>query len=118
MDYVDTFASYSFKEVNGRLLFFPWGAFGRGYVIPDEQRYLQIRSRVNRNLQVSLFVAAVMIPLGAAHPVLLVPAIGLWYLQYWAQVRALTKDLAVTNERLTLAEGYSAQLKAFSNQGC
>jgi len=47
MGYFDDLADKRFMTArDGRRLFFPWGSFGRGYVIASEQDYERLRGHV------------------------------------------------------------------------
>lgn len=47
MGYFEDLASRSFKTTeDGRRLFFPWGVFGRGYVIASEDDYQLLRTQM------------------------------------------------------------------------
>jgi hypothetical protein len=47
MAYFDPLISGSFKTASdGRRLFFPWGIYGRGYVIPSEEEYERLRHKL------------------------------------------------------------------------
>src|SRR5206468_824899 len=54
MGYFDGLTSSSFKTgQDGRKLFFPWGAMGRGYTIESERDYERLRSQVKSYIIVS-----------------------------------------------------------------
>src|SRR5438552_8459156 len=91
MGYFDALAGGSFKQIDGRWVFYPWGVVGRGYVIPTEQRYVEIRSWVKRSLQLWLPLVVVMgILVGWLYSFALLPVFSLWY---WSRVRRLAQEL-------------------------
>jgi len=45
MGYFEAIAASSFTtDAGGRHLFFPWGVFGKGYIVPTEDDYLHLRA--------------------------------------------------------------------------
>jgi peptidoglycan/LPS O-acetylase OafA/YrhL len=115
MGFLDAICEGSFvRRTDGRLLFFPWGALGRGYVIPSEERCRRMR----RELKI-LFVVNL-----CALPILVVPfheRVGL--LPFAAAALALvgfavlrlalmTRGLVPTPERLARREGIERTLRA------
>ena len=112
MGYFDALAGSSFKQVEGRWVFYPSGSLGRGYVIPTEQRHLEVRSWVKRCLQVWLpLVVLTGIIAGWAWAFMLLPVFGLWY---YAKIRSLARELDTTTERLSVGESYRAQAQGHS----
>ena len=112
MGYFDALAGGSFKQIDGRWVFYPWGVVGRGYVIPTEQRYVEIRSWVKRWLQLWLPLVVVMgILVGWLYSFALLPVFSLWY---WSRVRRLAQELEPATQRLTVGESYRAQARGHS----
>src|SRR5262245_59509491 len=103
MGYFDALTSGSFKTTpDGRRLFFPWGALGRGYVVPTEQYY----ERLHRLMKNYAIVSLVVI-IGA---VIALP--GLWALGvaavlmafYLVRLPSLLHGLQPSDEKLTVTE--------------
>jgi hypothetical protein len=47
MGYFDAVAAFSFKTApDGRKVFFPWGAWGRGYTVASERDYRQLHRQI------------------------------------------------------------------------
>jgi hypothetical protein len=112
MGYFDALARSSFKQVEGRWLFYPWGALGRGYAIPTESQYLKIHTWVKRSLQIWLpLVILTGILAGWAWAFVLLPVFGVWY---FTRIRTLTKGLEATTEHMTVGESYRAQAQGHS----
>lgn len=99
---------------DGRMLFFPWGAAGRGYAIPDDARYRRLRRELRRLLGLGL----VAVPVGAALGIerlglAPVAAIGILLALLGAlRVASLARGLAPTPERITRAESNARVLRA------
>ena len=54
MGYFGEFIDISFKkDEKGRTIFYPWGIFGRGYILPDDKKDI-IRKKLKRSYQVFL----------------------------------------------------------------
>ena len=112
MGYFDALASSSFKQVEGRWLFYPWGALGRGYAIPTESRYLELRSWVKRSLQIWLpLVILTGVLAGWMWAFVLLPVFGAWY---FIRIQTITKGLEATTDRITVADSYRAQAQGHS----
>ena len=114
MGYFDSIAEASFKtDADGRKLFFPWGSFGRGYVIPTEDAYVETRTTLTR-MQKVVF-AAVLASLLAAPwaPVLVLSAYGV-VLAIWA--RRTTAGWGRSSDRLSLLEAYDNQARSMSRR--
>jgi uncharacterized membrane protein len=113
MGYFDALTDGSFKKTqNGRIAFYPWGALGTGYILPDEQTHLRVRGFVKRYLLVSLpAIVAIGLILGWLIAFFLLPAFMVAYL---IRIRALLRGLAVTSDRLTVAESYRTQARGHS----
>lgn len=63
----------SFKvDAAGRSIFYPWGIFGRGYVLPNKEYEEKIRSFLTKCYAFSLIV---IIVIGAF--------LGLWSILFW-----------------------------------
>ena len=53
MGYFEAIAASSFTtDSEGRRLFFPWGVFHKGYVVPTEADYLRLRETLIRTYQI------------------------------------------------------------------
>ena len=107
MGYFDGLTNGSFKkDRNGNTVFFPWGAFGRGRVLPDESTEITVRGFVRRYLQVALSITiGVGIIFGWAWPFLLVPVFGAWY--YFGTM-SLVSGCPHSEDKLTLKESYTS----------
>lgn len=69
MGYFDALASASFKTASdGSRLFFPWGAWGRGYVIASEHDYPRLRQQFKIFYKVDAVLVLTMIIIGAIRP--------------------------------------------------
>jgi hypothetical protein len=116
MGYFDALASGSFKTTDdGRKLFFPVGAFGRGYIVPSEGEFEKLRKGVKIYLIVSLLLIICVVPFaGPLSGVVLVPfLVGPYALWAYMQSRHMER----TDERLTVNEAIVGQALLHSKVG-
>ena len=118
MGYFDGLTASSFKrDSRGRDLFFFWGKLGKGRVIPNETDGAYVK-RYLKNYFICLFV--VIVPVVAlSNSILFEPA---WFILFGGMMLALLLGLLplylrvrgweIADERITLAEAYSASAKA------
>src|SRR4029453_9558348 len=94
------------KSVTGQLLFFPWGALGKGYALESEAQAERIRSFLKRYYAVALSaIGIVAVTVGTNHTLVLLPVLLIWY--HLGTTQGL--EPLATSERLTLDEEYSAR---------
>ena len=100
MGFFDAIADYSFIETkNGRVTFYPWGVFGRGCVLPTEEKHHEIRRFVKRYYGVSLPLFFILLMFDNFLVALL--AVPIIYLSYHLMVRRLTKGLPQADQRIS-----------------
>jgi hypothetical protein len=77
MGYIDNVADGSFKTTgDGNVLFYPYGVWGKGYVIPNIEKKQEIRKRLKR---LHFFTLAVLIPVvSLAFPAIRILLNSLW----------------------------------------
>jgi hypothetical protein len=116
MGYFDALASTSFKTTDdGRRLFFPLGAFGRGYVVSSEEDFARLRKGVKIYLIVSLLLIIGSIPfMGPLGGLILLPFLVVPY-ALWAYAQC--RNLERTDERLTVNEALVGQALQHSKFG-
>ena len=110
MGYFDGLTSGYFKTTReGSRLFFPWGVWGRGYVVGSELDYERLRG------QIKIFVIAGMaLMLGAVAlqrflaGLLVLAALYVFYLVW---TRYLVHGLQQSDERLSVRESMNSQAK-------
>src|ERR1700680_138244 len=103
MGYFDALTSSAFKTTpDGRKLFFPWGAMGRGYEIGPEQDYETLRWRIKLWIIVALgLMWAASQLLGFLASFIVTAAMLAFYLGWmWYLLRSLRPSA----ERLTVRE--------------
>lgn len=111
MSYLDALTSISLKRASdGRILFFPHGALGRGFVIPSEEEHGKLRRVLKRYyvLVFALIIGAAMT--GGLVGFIMAPIFIVAY-ELWA--RAVTKRLGRTHKPLTLRESFLVQARSY-----
>jgi hypothetical protein len=120
--YYDRLAGVTFKKDQlGRDVFFPFGAHGKGSVLPDAAAAARIRRRIKTAIRVHLVVAPVLLislfffdvtPMTALVGVMLMIALALAsrYLLTWPLVRSLP----ISDEKLTSREVRERTLAVYS----
>ncbi|MES2355158.1 MAG: hypothetical protein V4568_12310 [Pseudomonadota bacterium] len=105
MGYFEGLANANFKKDKaGNTVFFPWGALGRGKILPNEQMETKIRGFVGRYYKISLpTIICVSVIVGWAWSFLLIPIFGAWF--HFGS-KSLTSGCPDSEEKLTLKEGY------------
>lgn len=114
--YLHALTSGYFKTArDGRKLFYPWGAMGRGYVIPSHEHYDGLHRRIMIYQIVSLvtIVGAVAAKLYLAAFVLA----GLSMVFYRAWMSYLLRGLEPSEERLSMQESMAVQARAHGALG-
>ncbi len=111
MGYFDALAAGVIKtDPEGKLLFYPWGFLGRGYVLPDESKKQKVRKFLNLWYKVSLLaIIGIGAGLGWAFTVVLLPFVFSWY---YFKTSQLLRGLSTTSTRLTLRESYTSSAKS------
>jgi hypothetical protein len=94
--------SYFKTDKEGNTLFYPWGILGKGYILP-ENRKAKFRSIIKKYLQISLPMDfAIIIFLKWWFIFCFVLPVYLCGYTIW--IKKLTKDFAVSAEKLTINE--------------
>lgn len=113
MGYFDALTSSAFKTTpDGRRLFFPWGALGRGYEIGPEQDYETLRGRIKLWAIVGLvLILAASQGLGFLAGFIAAAAMIAFYFGW---MRYVLRSMRPSAERLTVRESMTAQARAHS----
>ena len=113
MGYFDALTSGAFKTTpDGRRLFFPWGAMGRGYEIGPEQDYETLQRHIKLWIIVALVLTLVALQLLGLLAGFIVMAAMLAFYLGW--MRYVLRSLRPSAERLTVRESMTTQARAHS----
>lgn len=116
MGYFDALTSGYFKTApDGRKLFFPWGVWGRGYVVASEQDYERLRRQVKAYMVVALVPIIVTAALRAYVGALVIAMLLVVFYLVW--MRFLLRGLLPSDERLSVQDSMTAQARAHSAAG-
>ena len=110
MGYFDGMTDACFKtDAQGTTLFYKWGVLGKGYIIPSADKKDEIRKFLKLYYMISL---PIIIVLGAFINWLLATILVIpFFIWFQIKISSLTKDLAISNEKLTLKESYTNSAK-------
>jgi Ca2+/Na+ antiporter len=116
MGYFDALTSSCFETAqDGRKLFFPWGVWGRGYVVASEQDYERLRRQVKAYMVVALVPIIVTAALRAYVGALVIAMLLVVFYLVW--MRFLLRGLLPSDERLSVQDSMTAQARAHSAAG-
>jgi hypothetical protein len=102
MGFIDSLADPNFKQLDdGNWAFYPWGVAARGYLIPTQQRYVEIRTWLKRSIKVSF--ALLILPVLSPYALVPLAVFVIWYV---SSIRSLTEELQPTAQRQTLSERF------------
>ena len=106
MGYFKGLTNASFKQdQSGNTIFFPWGIFGRGRILPNESAVIKVRAFVSRYYKVSHpTTIGVGVIIGWTWAFLLAPIFGAWF--YFGS-KSLVSDYPYSEDKLTLKESYA-----------
>ena len=113
MGYFSGLTSLNFKvDSSGRNVYYPLGAFGRGYVLSDEKTYLKVRRiKICYHLISIIGVVGIGASVGPRYFPALIPFAYLWHR---VENRKLLASLPITSEKFTLSESTAAAARSFS----
>ena len=98
------------RAADGRMIYFPWGLFGRGYVLESDEQYAKLRRRMILWLVVYVFLATSAWAgygpaVGMAVASFMVAAAAVWLLRY-------TRRLEPSDERVSILESWRHQAES------
>jgi len=114
MGYFNGITDSNFKtDDKGRILFYPWGVLGKGYILTDDSIKRKIRRFKKRYHIISLpclATIAVVVLTGWVECLILFPIFPLWY---WFKTAQLLKGAHfVTDTKFGLKESYTFSSKS------
>lgn len=115
MGYFDALTSSSFKQdKSGKTVFYPWGVFGKGHVLPDAETEDRIRVFVRRYYMISISVIIIVGGVvGYIYMLVPLPVLIIWY---HFKSKALIAGCSVTHAKLTLKESFENSAKAHNEK--
>ena len=114
--YFNALVSGYFKPAaDGRMLYFPWGIVGKGYVIPSQQKY----DRLHRDLKIyqvgSLIVIVALAAMGWLLGCIIATVVLVALYAIWALYQ--TRGLAPSDERISMRENMAKQAQLHGARG-
>jgi hypothetical protein len=101
------------KDKAGNTVFFPWGVFGKGKVLPDEQTETKVRGFVGLYYKISIpIIFGVGAIVGWAWSFLLVPVFGAWF--HFGS-KSLVSGCVDSKEKFTLKDWYTSSAASQNN---
>ncbi len=115
MSYFDALTGSGFKKDDaGNIVFYPWGVFGKGRVLQDEETENKVREFIRRYYTISLPVIIIVgVTVSWVYALILLPVLFAWY---YVKSRALIAGCAVTQDKLTLKQTYTNSAKVYNKK--
>jgi hypothetical protein len=115
MGYFDALTSASFKVASdGRKLFYPWGFLGRGYLVPNDDEFDQLR-RSYKTIWVVIFILVFATVVLFEVPLLPLAAWVFYLIWLLIWIRTKTRGLSPVKEKLTYGEALSSETSKLSS---
>jgi hypothetical protein len=113
--YFDALSGSGFKkDEQGRSVFYPWGVFGKGRVLPDAETEKKVRAFVVRYYVISIVLLAIAgVGFGWVYALALVPLLMIWY---HFKSRAMIAACPEAGDKLTLKESYVNSSRALNRK--
>ena len=114
MGYFDGMVETCFKrDAQGRAIYFPGGIFSKGRIVPDENRVMELKARLNRAYVIMLPLTIVLgaVAYSKSLPIFLI-LMGLLTLGFNFYLRSLASGFEISNEKLGLVKAYANQARA------
>jgi hypothetical protein len=113
MGYFDAMVAGSFKTAqDGRKLYYPWGSYGRGYILPSEAEEQRLRRQLKTYQIVSFVLIVGVVLTGYFVAAFFIAALVIGFYLTWA--RRQIAGLTPTGERLSFQTSALAQARAYS----
>jgi len=111
MGYFDGLTDASFKkDASGKIIFYPWGVLGGGYVVESETQHAQIRGFIKKTYMVMIpAIILIQITLGYLVNVAILPLFLLWFI---FMLNKRTKTMTRSSEKMKITEAYQISAKS------
>ncbi len=110
MGYFDGLTASSFKtDEKGNTIFYPWGIFGKGYILPEDRKD-SLRQTIKRHMMIFVPLAilcSIFFKIWIAF--LLIP---LYFFGYGIWVNRQTNGLEVSSDKLTLSDARTSSARS------
>lgn len=110
--YFDGITSQLFKKNSeGKDVFYPWGFFGRGYIIPNEERKKQLHKTFKRLNFVSILANIFLLRFFGLYGIIF---LAFYTFGYYIAIQTITRHMPRSTEKLQFLEAYSNASDIFS----
>lgn len=116
MKYFESIADSYFKKTNkGKDVFYLWGVLGKGYIIPTEEKAIEIRKSFKKCGIISLLFVYFTLYMGKSFGIPVAAGFLIFYtFAYYIYVQTITRQMEKTSERLTLMDSYLNMSRSLS----
>ena len=101
------------KDLSGRSVWYPWGIFGKGRVLPDKETEDRIRKFSARFSMVCFSILLLFAPFVHWY-VMIVPATILLLLYYY-KINSLAENSIISTQKLTAQDVIEASARSYSS---
>ncbi len=113
MKLFEAMASISFKEnVSGRTVWYPWGIFGKGYILPDKETEIRIRRFLTRYYMTSLPV--IIVSGTFLHWLFVSFIITILIIWHYFMAKSLVASRKMASHKLTVQESLINTARSFN----
>ncbi len=106
------------KDEANRTIFFPWGAFGKGRVIPDKTSEVRIRGCVGFHWS-GIFSTGIVAGVASTYTlyflVTYAAICAIWLAWYYFEIRTLVRGFPFSETKLTFVESYANYYSEWSS---
>ncbi len=110
MGYFDGLTASSFKtDEKGHTIFYPWGIFGKGYILPEDRKD-SFRQTIKRHIMIFVpltILCSIFFKIWIAFLIL-----PLYFFGYGIWVNKQTSGLKVSSDKLTLSDTRASSARA------
>ena len=114
--YFNALVSGYFKPAaDGRMLYFPWGIFGKGYVVPSQQEYARLHSQLKMYQCVSLIMIVALAATQSFIACIILALVLVAGYSVWAVYRK--RGFAPSDEKMSWGENMAMQAQLHGVRG-
>jgi hypothetical protein len=115
MGYLDGLTDVSFKtDENGNTLFYPWGVFGKGYIVPDDKKN-NIRLSIKRNMLIVVPLTLLIAIFLKGSPGTFIIVLSLDFIGYSIWMNRKIRGMAVSSIKLTFSDSLERSAHSYNS---
>lgn len=110
--------SFFKKTPSGQEVFYPWGYFGKGFIVPDEAKKLALQASFKKIQLLSMIFLFTFFMLGQSlkAPVF-IGVLCLYLIAFFFAVKRVTQGMERATEKMSVTQFYSKHLEDLSYLG-